>query len=141
MVLLAESATRLGECPPNHHIVSQDTLRLSLRLNVLFLLLQWRILQYKSPRRTKSHITPDKLCQQWQLVRIPIEIQLKPCIILFVCSWLLLNSTDPAGQLKWLVDQLLQAEKDGDKVHIIGHIFPSSYMKEFGWNYHKIVTR
>lgn len=56
-------------------------------------------------------------------------------------SWLLINSTDPAGQLKWLVDQLLQAERDGDKVHIIGHILPSSYMKEFGSNYHKIVTR
>ncbi|CAI8030322.1 Sphingomyelin phosphodiesterase [Geodia barretti] len=55
--------------------------------------------------------------------------------------WLLINSTDPAGQLKWLVEQLLQAERDVDKVHIIGHIFPSSYMKEFGWNYHKIVTR
>ena len=60
---------------------------------------------------------------------------------LLLCSWLLINSTDPAGQLKWLVEQLLQAERDGDKVHIIGHIFPSSYMKEFGWNYHKIVTR
>lgn len=59
----------------------------------------------------------------------------------FFASWLLINSTDPAGQLKWLIEQLLQAEKDGDKVHIIGHIFPSSYMKEFGWNYHKIVTR
>jgi sphingomyelin phosphodiesterase len=55
--------------------------------------------------------------------------------------WLLINSTDPAGQLQWLVEQLLQAERDGDKVNIIGHIFPSSYMKEFGWNYHKIVTR
>ena len=59
----------------------------------------------------------------------------------YIHSWLLINSTDPAGQLKWLTEQLLQAEKDGDKVHIIGHIFPSSYMKEFGWNYHKIVTR
>ena len=58
-----------------------------------------------------------------------------------VYSWLLINSTDPAGQLKWLTEQLLQAEREGDKVHIIGHIFPSSYMKEFGWNYHKIVTR
>ena len=60
---------------------------------------------------------------------------------LHIHSWLLINSTDPAGQLKWLTEQLLQAEKDGDKVHIIGHIYPSSYMKEFGWNYHKIVTR
>ena len=26
-------------------------------------------------------------------------------------------------------------------MHIIGHIFPHGYIKEFGWNYHKIVTR
>lgn len=56
-------------------------------------------------------------------------------------SWLLINSTDPAGQLEWLTEQLLQAERDGDKVHIIGHIYPAGYMKEFGWNYHKIITR
>ena len=30
--------------------------------------------------------------------------------------WLILKSDDPAGQLKWLTQVLLQAEKDGEKV-------------------------
>ena len=32
------------------------------------------------------------------------------------CSWLLINSTDPGGQLKWLIQQLLAAEENGEKV-------------------------
>ena len=58
-----------------------------------------------------------------------------------VCSWLLINDTDPAGQLQWLVEQLADAEKVGDKVHIIGHIPPNGFTKAFGWNYHRIVNR
>ena len=38
--------------------------------------------------------------------------------------WLLLNLTDPLGQLEWLVDELLMAEAKGEKVHILGHIPP-----------------
>ena len=30
--------------------------------------------------------------------------------------WLLINATDPAGHLKWLVEQLQAAEDAGDKV-------------------------
>ncbi len=30
--------------------------------------------------------------------------------------WLLINDTDPAGQLQWLVEQLQEAEKNNDKV-------------------------
>lgn len=30
--------------------------------------------------------------------------------------WLLINSTDPAGQLQWLVEELQAAENRGDKV-------------------------
>jgi sphingomyelin phosphodiesterase len=57
--------------------------------------------------------------------------------------WLLINSTDPADQLKWLIEQLLQAEKDGDKVHIIGHIAPglASCNPMWSHNYHEIVNR
>ncbi|KAL1479546.1 hypothetical protein MTO96_051746, partial [Rhipicephalus appendiculatus] len=29
--------------------------------------------------------------------------------------WLFVNSTDPGNQLHWLVDQLLDAERAGDK--------------------------
>ena len=38
--------------------------------------------------------------------------------------WLAIKNEDPAGQLKWLVQVLLRAEKDGEKVHIIGHVPP-----------------
>lgn len=31
-------------------------------------------------------------------------------------SWLFVNSTDPGNQLRWLVDELLDAERVGDKV-------------------------
>ena len=57
------------------------------------------------------------------------------------CSWLLMNNTDPGGQLAWLIQQLLQAERAGDKVHIIGHIPPSGFTHSFGWSYHSIVNR
>ncbi|KAG1651599.1 Sphingomyelin phosphodiesterase [Nymphon striatum] len=40
--------------------------------------------------------------------------------------WLLVNSTDPAQELQWLVFQLQKAEKAREKVHIIGHIPPGS---------------
>lgn len=34
--------------------------------------------------------------------------------------WLLLNSTDPATELQWLIYELQSAEFNGEKVHIIG---------------------
>ncbi|KAM4847877.1 sphingomyelin phosphodiesterase [Urocitellus parryii] len=55
--------------------------------------------------------------------------------------WLLINSTDPAGQLQWLVGELQAAENRGDKVHIIGHIPPGHCLKSWSWNYYRIVAR
>ncbi|KAM3836575.1 sphingomyelin phosphodiesterase [Vipera latastei] len=55
--------------------------------------------------------------------------------------WLLINSTDPAGQLQWLVGVLQRAEESGEKVHIIGHIPPSHCMPSWGWNYYHIINR
>ncbi|XP_006885532.1 PREDICTED: sphingomyelin phosphodiesterase [Elephantulus edwardii] len=55
--------------------------------------------------------------------------------------WLLINSTDPAGQLQWLVGELQAAENRGDKVHIIGHIPPGHCLKSWSWNYYRIVDR
>ncbi|XP_032878082.1 sphingomyelin phosphodiesterase [Amblyraja radiata] len=55
--------------------------------------------------------------------------------------WLLVNSTDPAGQLQWLVGVLQGAEWSGEKVHIIGHIPPGLCMKVWSWNYYRIVNR
>ena len=37
---------------------------------------------------------------------------------------MLLNLTDPVGQLEWLVEELFKAEAAGEKVHILGHIPP-----------------
>ncbi|XP_015280491.1 PREDICTED: sphingomyelin phosphodiesterase [Gekko japonicus] len=55
--------------------------------------------------------------------------------------WLLINSTDPAGQLQWLVKVLLEAEEGGEQVHIIGHIPPSHCMRSWSWNYYHIINR
>ncbi|XP_068787072.1 sphingomyelin phosphodiesterase [Struthio camelus] len=55
--------------------------------------------------------------------------------------WLLINSTDPAGQLQWLVGVLEAAERQGDKVHIIGHIPPAHCLRSWSWNYYRIVNR
>ncbi|XP_029957654.1 sphingomyelin phosphodiesterase [Salarias fasciatus] len=55
--------------------------------------------------------------------------------------WLMVNSTDPANQLQWLV-QILQASEDkGEKVHIIGHIPPGLCLGSWSWNYYHIVNR
>lgn len=40
--------------------------------------------------------------------------------------WLLLNSTDPAEQLQWLVYELQLAELNNEKVHILGHVPPGN---------------
>ncbi|XP_033105480.1 sphingomyelin phosphodiesterase-like [Anneissia japonica] len=57
--------------------------------------------------------------------------------------WLLINETDPAGELQWLISTLQQAENKNQKVHILGHIAPGSgdCLKWWSWNYYKIVNR
>ncbi|MBN3300635.1 ASM phosphodiesterase, partial [Amia calva] len=55
--------------------------------------------------------------------------------------WLLINSTDPADQLQWLIGILQESENNGEKVHIIGHIPPGLCMKSWSWNYYHIVNR
>ncbi|XP_077541220.1 sphingomyelin phosphodiesterase-like [Haemaphysalis longicornis] len=57
--------------------------------------------------------------------------------------WLFVNSTDPGGQLKWLVDELYDAEKAGDKVHLIGHIPPGipDCLDTWSAMFHRIVER
>lgn len=64
-------------------------------------------------------------------------------LLCFSNSWLLINSTDPTDQLKWLVEQLQTAELNKEKVHIIGHIAPGlgSCIPVWSLNYHKIVNR
>ncbi|KAF4108171.1 sphingomyelin phosphodiesterase [Onychostoma macrolepis] len=55
--------------------------------------------------------------------------------------WLMVNSTDPAGQLQWLINILQESENKGEKVHIIGHIPPGLCLKSWSWNYYHIVNR
>ena len=61
----------------------------------------------------------------------------------FSFRWLLLNSTDPAQELQWLVYELQSAELKGEKVHILGHIPPghSDCLKVWSHNYYRIVNR
>ncbi|XP_012705465.2 sphingomyelin phosphodiesterase isoform X1 [Fundulus heteroclitus] len=55
--------------------------------------------------------------------------------------WLMVNSTDPANQLQWLVHVLQASEDRGEKVHIIGHIPPGLCLSSWSWNYYHIVNR
>ncbi|XP_015791561.1 sphingomyelin phosphodiesterase [Tetranychus urticae] len=57
--------------------------------------------------------------------------------------WLLLNSTDPADELTWLINELQTSELLGEKVHIIGHIPPGSNdcLQVWSRNYYRIINR
>ena len=57
--------------------------------------------------------------------------------------WLLLNSTDPADQLQWLVYELQVAEFRGEKVHILGHIPPGHVdcVRVWSRNFNRIINR
>lgn len=55
--------------------------------------------------------------------------------------WLMVNSTDPANQLQWLVHILQTSEDLGEKVHIIGHIPPGLCLSSWSWNYYHILNR
>lgn len=57
--------------------------------------------------------------------------------------WLFFNDEDPLGQLQWMVDILEQAEKDGERVHIISHVPSNDEFCFFNWGkeYARIVER
>jgi len=57
--------------------------------------------------------------------------------------WLLLNATDPAQELSWLVYELQAAELNQEKVHILGHIPPghTDCLAVWAKNYYRIVDR
>uniref|UniRef100_A0A3Q4AJ71 Sphingomyelin phosphodiesterase n=1 Tax=Mola mola TaxID=94237 RepID=A0A3Q4AJ71_MOLML len=55
--------------------------------------------------------------------------------------WLMVNSTDPADQLQWLVTVLQASEDKGEKVHIVGHIPPGLCLSSWSWNYYHIINR
>lgn len=54
-----------------------------------------------------------------------------------------MNEVDPEKELQWLVNELLKAEQNSEKVHIIGHV-PSGNndcIKAWQTNFYKIVNR
>ena len=54
------------------------------------------------------------------------------------------DMVDPDDHLKWLLDTLLLAERNDEKVHLIGHIPPSytpDCTKQWSKNFYKIVDR
>ncbi|CAI4226999.1 unnamed protein product [Auanema sp. JU1783] len=57
--------------------------------------------------------------------------------------WLYINQTDPDGTMQWLINQLSDAERAGDKVHILSHIPGSNHESLEGWalNYYNVVNR
>lgn len=57
--------------------------------------------------------------------------------------WLLVGdySVDPAGQLKWLVQVMQQAEDDGEKVIILSHRPTDGCLKSWSLNYYNIIMR
>ncbi|KAB0799307.1 hypothetical protein PPYR_07187 [Photinus pyralis] len=57
--------------------------------------------------------------------------------------WLFHDDYDPYGQLKWLIDTLLHAETQKEKVHILSHVpsGDSTCERNWGRQYAKIVNR
>lgn len=57
--------------------------------------------------------------------------------------WLLLNTTDPADELTWMINELQAAELNGDRVMIIGHIPPgyNDCLQVWSRNYYRIINR
>lgn len=53
----------------------------------------------------------------------------------------MVNETDPDGMLSWFASELLLAERNGERVHVIGHIPSGSMMEEFSRNFNRIVNR
>lgn len=56
---------------------------------------------------------------------------------------LLLNSTDPQGQLEWLVKELEDSVMNHQKVHILNHIPPGGLdcLRTWSRNFYDIVNR
>ena len=50
---------------------------------------------------------------------------------------------DPWGHLQWFIDVMTEAEKDGEKVHILTHANPgaSGCNQPWSWNYYRIISR
>lgn len=70
-------------------------------------------------------------------------ISLNTNMCYYLNFYLLIDSRDPGNQLKWLIEELLESEIKGQKVHILGHIPPSNFDCVHTWSqqYLRIVQR
>jgi len=55
--------------------------------------------------------------------------------------WLKLNQTDPDGTLSWFLEQLADAERSGEKVWIIAHVYNDAAMNSWSKIYYDAVNR
>ncbi|CAG7826305.1 unnamed protein product, partial [Allacma fusca] len=57
--------------------------------------------------------------------------------------WLYYNMVDPEDQLQWFADVMLEAEKAGEMVYVVGHIPPGHYQCWSPWaaRFDKIINR
>lgn len=119
-------------------------------MNVLFLLpfIFYLIFSFIPPNFL-FHFLPNF---QWKNSGGYYKLKIRPgfrviCLNTNYCTrlnpWTLYDPVDPGKQLEWLSNELLAAEKDSDKVHIIGHIPPDSRECTQAWlyNYLRIIDR
>jgi len=57
--------------------------------------------------------------------------------------WLWMDFSDPGNMLVWLIDQLLEAEVAGEKVHILSHVPPGNAecLGAWGREYSRVISR
>lgn len=89
-----------------------------------------RLLFGANPAEIPSHLLEHELLPRFQLVRLCLMSASFLSALSFSIRWLVLNSTDPAKELKWLVYELTAAESNDEKVHIIGK---SLHASRFLW--------
>ncbi|KAF5270385.1 hypothetical protein FQR65_LT05573 [Abscondita terminalis] len=58
-------------------------------------------------------------------------------------AWLVFDDRDPLGQLQWLADELFEAEKNDEVVHILSHVPPGDdeCMTQWSHEFKRIIER
>jgi len=55
--------------------------------------------------------------------------------------WMLMEHVDPTGQLAWLTEVLTEAERHGERVHLLHHHSPGSVLSSFSAALNRLLTR
>lgn len=60
-----------------------------------------------------------------------------------IFSYLYINQVDPDNTMQWLIEELIDSETRGEKVHIISHIPAGDSYCLKGWakNFYDVVNR